>query len=147
MARNNFTPISYGAAATSESVNAPLEQLSDAIDANATRISAIENKTTGLPIFCRNETTSAASKLCKVDITSCAAKEQVSKGDIFYIACKTSCNLATTEIRIQYDGTTIKRATARNFPVDIAKGSVLIAVYDGTYFQFGGYVFDASYLE
>lgn len=147
MARNNFTPIPYGAVATSNAVNAPMEQLSDAIDNNATRITALENTSGKLPVFCRCESASVASKLCKVDTTSYAAVEQVSSGDIFYIACKTACNINTTEIRIQVDGTIVKRATAKNVPTIIAAGSVFAVVYDGTFFQYAGYIFDAAYLS
>lgn len=43
MAHNNFTPITFGALATSDSINAPMEQLSNAIDSVRLTAQAAQN--------------------------------------------------------------------------------------------------------
>ena len=149
MAYNNFTPIQQGALATAQSINSPMGQLSDAIDGNAADIDALETATAakvGMPIFCRCSTVASnTSKLCVMDLDAYGAKDTVKAGDLFLIVFQVGSTLAPTAIRIQYDGTTIKNATPQGIPQNIAAGSAVLLYYDGTYFRFVGYTYDAAY--
>lgn len=129
MAHNNFVPISFGAMATSDSINAPLEQLSDALDAVRETANAAYAKAEGSAgVFYGVSSSAAGSSSKQVTIENF---DDLAAGQILTMKLSAG-NTALGYVTLSINGGTSKEI--KNMPAEVSTTAALymMMVYTGS---------------